>query len=176
MYGCLLMEGEDLRANPERDEADIEADISKEVAGMKRAKSELLFRPMKVDVQCGTLLICPTPSLNISNKVVIFFKTQHPIQPVSLVHRICSDAFESSSTKRSRWVKRLTPMTMMGKATEKGLQEVCVTVLQPFFHMEGTPSRKVGALPLLGSNHTGQRNRRRKRVGRSHRTICCLKC
>lgn len=170
------MEGEDLKANPESGEADIEADISKEVAGMKRPKSVLLFRPMKVDVQCGMLFMCPTPSLNISNKVVIFFKTQHPIQPVSLVHRICSDAFESSSTKRSRWVKRLTPMTMMGKATEKGLQEVCVTVLQPSFHIEGTPSRKVCALPLPGPIHTRQRNRCRKRVDRLHETICCLKC
>lgn len=166
MYGDILREGEGLEANAGSDEVDIEAEISKEVAGMKRPKSELLFRPLKVDVQCGMLFIRSTPSLNNSNKVVIFFKTQQPIQPVSLVHRICSDAFESSSTKRSRWVKRLTPMTMMGKATEKGLQEVCVKVLPPSFHIEGAPSRKVCALPLPDPIQIRQSNRYMTRLDR----------
>ncbi|KAI4135658.1 MAG: hypothetical protein LQ347_000468 [Umbilicaria vellea] len=158
MYGDILREGEGLEANAGSDEVDIEAEISKEVAGMKRPKSELLFRPLKVDVQCGMLFIRSTPSLNNSNKVVIFFKTQQPIQPVSLVHRICSDAFESSSTKRSRWVKRLTPMTMMGKATEKGLQEVCVKVLPPSFHIEGAPSRKFAIRTTIRNHSTLKRD------------------
>lgn len=74
---------------------------------------------------------------------MIFFKTQEPIEPVSFVHRICSDAIESPALKRSRWVQRLTPMTLMGKATEKGLDEVARAVLAPHFHAPGEASKKV---------------------------------
>lgn len=148
MYGDLLREGEELDQKPESDEIDIEAEISKEVEGIKRPKSAPFFQPVKVDVQCGMLFFHSPPLLDDSNKVVMFFKIREPVQPVSLVHRICLDAFESSSTKRSRWVKRLTPMMMMGKATDKGLQEVCVKVLRPSFHVEGAPSKKVCALSL----------------------------
>ena len=149
MYGGLLGEKDDLDKKTESDEVDIEAEISREVEGMKSLKSARVFQPVKVDVQCGMLFFHSTPSLDINNNLVMFFKTREPVQPVPLVHRICSDAFESPNTKRSRWVKRLTPMMMMGKATEKGLQEVCMKVLGPSFHVEGAQSRKVCALPLF---------------------------
>lgn len=74
---------------------------------------------------------------------VIFFQTQEPIEPVMFVHRICTDAIESSGLKRSRWVQRLTPMTLMGKATEKGLDEVARAVLGPHFHAQSQSPRKV---------------------------------
>lgn len=67
---------------------------------------------------------------------VIFFQTRAPIEPVSFVHRICADAVESSAVQRSRWVQRLTPMTLMGKATEKGLEDVARAVLAPHFHAQ----------------------------------------
>ncbi len=68
---------------------------------------------------------------------VLFFQTRAPVEPVSFVHRLCSDAAassEESRRNRSRWVLRLTPMTLMGKATEKGLEGVARTVLAPHFH------------------------------------------
>ena len=74
---------------------------------------------------------------------VIFFKTQAPVEPVSFVHRICSDAVQDPDRKRSRWTRRLTPMTTMGKATEKGLEEVSKAVLAPHFHAEGVAPKKV---------------------------------
>jgi len=74
---------------------------------------------------------------------VVFFKTKAPIEPVSFVHRICSDGVQDSDRKRSRWTRRLTPMTMMGKATEKGLEEVTKAVLAPHFHAEGVTPKKV---------------------------------
>jgi len=74
---------------------------------------------------------------------VIFFKTQEPIEPVSFVHRICSDAVQDPGRKRSRWTRRLTPMSMMSKATEKGLEEVTKAVLAPHFHVEGVAPKKV---------------------------------
>lgn len=36
-------------------ELDIEAAISQEVEGMKRARQEGLFRPVRIDIACGKL-------------------------------------------------------------------------------------------------------------------------
>lgn len=74
---------------------------------------------------------------------VLFFRTRAPIEPVSFVHKICSDALALVSTKRHRWVRRLTPMSRMGKATEKGLDAVAKAVLAPAFHDEGGSPKKV---------------------------------
>ena len=101
-------------------DADIETEIQKEVQGIKSkaTKREASFLPVKMDIQC-----------------VLFFKTRPPIEPVSFVHTICKDAAEGA-TQRARFVKRLTPMTMMGKATEDGLARVADAVLRPVFHAD----------------------------------------
>lgn len=82
---------------------------------------------------------------------VIFFKVLLPIEPVSFVHQICSDAASGTSRKQSRSVKRLTPMTLMGKATETGLGEVTRQVLAPHFHNPSTTSsaKKVRTFPCI---------------------------
>ena len=113
--------GEDSNENADADaDADIEAEIQKEVQGMKSKATnrEASFLPVKMDIQC-----------------VLFFKTRPPIEPVSFVHRICKDASEGA-TQRARFVKRLTPMTIMGKATEDGLARVADAVLGPVFHAD----------------------------------------
>lgn len=99
-------------------EADIEAEIEREVHGMKSKATtkEALFQSVKMDLQC-----------------VLFFKTRPPIEPVSFVHTICKAAAEGA-TQRARFVKRLSPMAMMGKATEDGLAKVADAVLAPVFH------------------------------------------
>lgn len=109
--------GEDSNEDAEA-EADIEAEIKKEVQGMKSKfmKKEALFQSVKMDIQC-----------------VLFFRTCPPIEPVSFVHAICKDAAEGA-TQRARFVKRLSPMVMMGKATEDGLAKVADAVLGPVFH------------------------------------------
>lgn len=80
---------------------------------------------------------------NVECGPVLFFRTRAPIEPVSFVHRICSDALESANTQKHRWVRRLTPMSRMGKATEKGLETVSKAVLGPAFHDEGSSPKKV---------------------------------
>ena len=117
-------------------EVDIEAEIASELQGMQKARSaragskhQLLFQAVRVDVQC-----------------VLFFKTRAPVEPVSFVNRICRDAARGEAVRRSRCVKRLTPMTRMGKASVAGLEEVARSVLGPAFHEEGTGSVKVCSL------------------------------
>jgi tRNA acetyltransferase TAN1 len=79
----------------------------------------------------------------IDMRTVVFFKVLPPIVPVSFVHRICKDAASSASRKQSRSVKRLTPMALMGKATEAGLGEVAQQVLAPHFHNPPILAKKV---------------------------------
>ena len=110
---------------------------------MKVAGKEALFQPVKIDMQCGTV---NSPLRNLDHILmpsVLFFKTQAPIEPPSFVQKICSDASYSAASKKTRFVQRLTPMTRMGKATEKGLKEVSHAVLAPWFHQEGSASKKV---------------------------------
>ncbi len=83
---------------------------------------------------------------------VLFFKTSPPIEPVSFVHRICHDARHAttSTTQRqqqqrqqTRFLKRLTPITLMGRAYEKDLDELARTVLGPHFHGSTEQGKKV---------------------------------
>ena len=100
---------------------DIESSIRKEVASMKKSQHPAhLFSPVHVDLHC-----------------VLFFKTRSPIDPVNFVHKICEEAVSIRGVKKSRYVNRLTPMTLMGKATEKGLEEVGKKVLGEHFQLAG---------------------------------------
>ena len=51
-------------------------------------------------------------------------------------------------------MQRLTPVTMMDKATEKGLDRVAKAVLAPHFHLENNPARKVRQDVLLQTHST----------------------
>ncbi|QSZ31987.1 hypothetical protein DSL72_001556 [Monilinia vaccinii-corymbosi] len=97
---------------------DIEASIRKEVAAHKDP-AEKLFSAVYLDIQC-----------------VLFFKTRSPIDPADLVHRICEDA-ASGRVRKLRFVNRLTPMSMIGKATEKDVEEVGQAVLGSHFRLAG---------------------------------------
>lgn len=112
---------------------DIEAEIANELNDMKKtriakpgSKHQPLFQAVRLDVQC-----------------VLFFKTRPPVEPVSFVESICRDANEGRGVRRSRWVKRLTPMSMMGKASWEGLEGVARDVLKDVFHTEGVKAKKV---------------------------------
>ena len=140
LYGETDTKNED--TDDDDAQEDIEIIIDKEIQGLKSktTKKEALFQTVKIDMQC-----------------VLFFKTRPPIEPVGFVHRICKDALEGS-TKRCRWVKRLTPMTMMGKATEDGLEKTAMTVLKPIFHSEGAPPKKFAIRPTRRNHNVMNRD------------------
>lgn len=92
---------------------------------MNENKDKLrLFSSVRIDIEC-----------------VLFFKVQPPIDPVDFVHRICVEIASKPETRLTRYVNRITPMTLIGKATEKGLAEVASTVLRDHFQLktEDTP-------------------------------------
>ena len=74
---------------------------------------------------------------------MVYFKVRPPADPITLVHKICSDARQHPESRRSRYVQRLTPMTMMGKASENGLDGVIKAVLAPHFYQKNSPALKV---------------------------------
>ena len=73
----------------------------------------------------------------------MFFSTIPPVEPVSLVKAICMDAVSNHTQKRTRFVKRLSPMTLIGRASLEGLEKTACEVLEPHFHRSPIDKRKV---------------------------------
>lgn len=135
--------------------ADIENEIAAEINDMKqdRGKGPQLFTPVWLDMPCGRFGL-ESPSLRRSicialnadmrtHPIVLFFKTQPPIEPVSFVQRICEDALANPHRKRTRFAKRLSPMTLIGRASVEGLDKVAREVLKHHFHQEPFQQQKV---------------------------------
>lgn len=80
--------------------------------------------------------------------LVLFFKTSPPVDPTEFVLSFCQNAASHPERKQAFAVRRITPVTLIAKATEKGLDELAETVLRPHFHGEGVKPKKVGC-PLL---------------------------
>ncbi|KAI1130170.1 hypothetical protein F5Y10DRAFT_236377 [Nemania abortiva] len=101
---------------------DVEAAIEKELAAMKPANKPkgAPFDLLKMSVDC-----------------VLFMRTRAPVDPVALVREICKDAATTKdpSQRRSRFINKLTPITLTGKATEKGLEDVARKVLSEHFRL-----------------------------------------
>ena len=75
------------------------------------------------------------------DRAVSFVRTSDAVDPVSLVHSICKDAQSRPDEKKSRFIKRMTPMTLMRKTMGGGLEHVCQTVLRPHFHAGGAAKK-----------------------------------
>jgi tRNA acetyltransferase TAN1 len=71
-----------------------------------------------------------------------------------MVHAICTDASDGSRKKSSRFIKRLVPMTLMGKATENGVKDVAQKVVAQHFH----GSENLGKKASTGTRNTRNEN------------------
>ncbi|TVY84765.1 tRNA acetyltransferase TAN1 [Lachnellula suecica] len=106
-------------ADDDDEDLDIEASIRKEAAAIENQKSKpQLFTPVHLDIEC-----------------VLFVKVRPPIDPVDFVHRIGIEVASKPGSARTKYINRLTPMTLMGKATEKGLEDVAKAVLGEYFKL-----------------------------------------
>ncbi|KAI0517709.1 hypothetical protein F5B22DRAFT_602004 [Xylaria bambusicola] len=101
---------------------DIEVAIEKEIATMESANKtkNSVFDLIRMNVDC-----------------VLFMRTRAPVDPLKLVREICKDAAVANDRKllRSRFINKLTPITLTGKATEKGLEDVAKKILSDHFRM-----------------------------------------
>ncbi|KAH8724661.1 hypothetical protein GQ44DRAFT_708562 [Phaeosphaeriaceae sp. PMI808] len=139
-YATKLYGHEQLKAVTENEassgeEDDIEAEINKELADIRKPATKSLFTSIKLDTQC-----------------LIFFKTQSPVEPVSFIEKLCQDVAAGESLQNCRYVKRLTPITKIDKATAKGLEAVAKEVLAPHFHGSNQRCKKFAIKPSIRNN------------------------
>jgi tRNA acetyltransferase TAN1 len=90
----------------------------------KGADPTTMFTPVRISLDC-----------------LLFCKTRAPIEPVLFVHRLCQDAKAAGAKgRRTRFINRLSPNQLIGKATESGLLELSRTVLVSTFDLTGKTS------------------------------------
>ncbi|KAF2258571.1 hypothetical protein CC78DRAFT_504431 [Lojkania enalia] len=131
LYGTTYADG----ADTDDDMADIEAEIKKEIHGIQKPVGGPLFTSVRLDTQC-----------------LLFFKTRPPVEPVSFVHSLCQEAANGVGRKRCPFVKRLTPITAIEKATKRGLDDVAQQVLAPYFHGPDQAGRKFAIRASIRNN------------------------
>ncbi|KAL9580951.1 MAG: hypothetical protein Q9212_004183 [Teloschistes hypoglaucus] len=146
-YGAISTTDSPTELNGENTSEDIEAEINEEIKGMQDSKQKALFVAVKLEIPC-----------------VLFFKTREPVEPVSFVQRICEEAMGKETRKTTRFVKRLTPTTRMGKASDKSLEEVAKAVLAPVFHTGDAVAQKFAIRTTIRNNHAMKRDDVIKRV------------
>ncbi|KAI1438160.1 hypothetical protein GGR50DRAFT_534270 [Xylaria sp. CBS 124048] len=104
---------------------DIDAAIERDLEALKQANKkpgeDAPFELLKVNVDC-----------------VLFMRTRAPVDPLLLVREICKGAAATAGDRgrwRARFVNKLTPVSLTGKATEKGLVELARKVLADHFEL-----------------------------------------
>jgi len=75
---------------------------------------------------------------------------------VELVHRLCTEAQDNPQTKRSRYIKRMTPVVSIRKTLSVELEPFIKEMLRPHFHSGGGP-KKVGHHPVKAKTSLGLR-------------------
>ncbi|PSR85480.1 hypothetical protein BD289DRAFT_259692 [Coniella lustricola] len=93
------------------DEGDIEAAIQKEIGALKdknkgSSNDNGVFNEVRINQEC-----------------LLFMRCKPPVEPVEFSRRICQDAATGSHSARARYLNRLTPVSVIAKASETGLEE-----------------------------------------------------
>ncbi|RPA82248.1 hypothetical protein BJ508DRAFT_93566 [Ascobolus immersus RN42] len=139
MYG-ISEDGDVEKDEDDDEEGDLEAMLDKgldQLANAKKSKQDRPFYSIKIDCQC-----------------LAFFAVKPPLVPTDIVAKICSDAAAPDSDLNFRFAQRLTPITLTGKATVDGLEELGKQVLPPIFHVEGaTPLKFAIQATIRNSNN-----------------------
>jgi tRNA acetyltransferase TAN1 len=121
-------------------EDDIEDQIKREMEGLKPKSTSSPFQAVQLDTPCLT-----------------FIRTDNSIDPVRLVHGLCAQAQSSPEQKRSRWIRRMTPITSIRKTLSADLEQFAMEILKPYFH-SGGPPKKYAIRPTIRSNEKFKRD------------------
>lgn len=107
----------------DEDDGDIESAIQKEVGHLKdkdTSKSDRVFTEVRINQEC-----------------LLFMKCKAPVEPVEFCRRICQGVLSPGhSGVRARYLNRLTPMSVIVKATESGLEEGARQALSGHFKLK----------------------------------------
>jgi len=110
---------------------DIEADILAELDSLRPSPSSSNVPAQKIslvtlDIPCVSFIRFPSSS-----------ETTTTPDPVDLVRKICNSASQRNYTgPRSRYVKRLTPVSLVRKVLPSGLESLCDEVLPAHFKVQ----------------------------------------
>lgn len=104
-----------------QDDKDIASSIEDEIKRMKKdktSKADYTFIPVRSGIEC-----------------VFFMKTRSPVEPVEFVNRICDDAEKCTdmTERKLRHINRLTPVVLIGKSLDSGIEKVAREVLKSTF-------------------------------------------
>lgn len=75
-----------------------------------------------------------------------FIRLDKSIDPMQLVHGICTDAQAHPEKKRGRYIQRMTPMTSIRKTLSVDLEAFAKEILKPHFHSGGSPKKVCSTL------------------------------
>lgn len=91
-------------------------------AAKKSRGAAAAFTPMRVALDC-----------------LLFVKTKAPVEPRAFIRSICDDAqlAKDRTQRKSRFINRFIPITLMGRASENGVEEIAKTVLSEHFQLAG---------------------------------------
>ncbi|GKZ73453.1 THUMP domain-containing protein 1 [Aspergillus niger] len=127
--------GDKLDSDEEDDDDDIEAQIRREVEGLKPSASKSRpFHAIRMDLPC-----------------LLFVRFDKSINPEEMVHQLCLDAAANPEKKRSRWIQRMTPAISVRKTLSVDLESFAREILKPHFH-SGGPPKKYAIRPVVRSN------------------------
>lgn len=121
MYG--IKPAGDVGNSDDDEEEDIESAIKKEIGALKetgKRSAGHVFTEIRIREEC-----------------LIFWRCKAPIEPVEFVRRICMDAAsnEGSNGLRTRYINRLTPVTLVAKANESSLETLARNILPSHFNL-----------------------------------------
>ncbi|KAH8692684.1 THUMP domain protein [Talaromyces proteolyticus] len=115
---------------------DIEAQIQKEVEGLKpKSPARRLFQAIRLDIPCLT-----------------FIRMDKSLDPVKMAHDLCTAARANPGQKKGRWVKRVIPLTQVRKILRYDLHEFATDILKPHFHA-GSGPKKYAIRPTIRNCH-----------------------
>ncbi|KAG5362950.1 tRNA acetyltransferase TAN1 [Yarrowia sp. B02] len=130
LYGTTVVENDE-EAEDIDDVDDIDKAMAAEVAAMKDTKKDLIT-PLPLGCEC-----------------MLFVRTRKPVVPVDFVKTICQSV-KDTGKKSTRFVQRLTPVTLTCSASKPELEKLCDIVLGPDFHQkEGQKPLKYAIRPTL---------------------------
>lgn len=95
-------------------------------------------------VRIGTLYLTSRSIRTFTKEkppLVTFIRTDKSIDPVRLVHGLCAQAQECPEQKKSRWIRRMTPITSIRKTLSTDLELFAKEILKPHFHSGGPPKK-----------------------------------
>ncbi|PCH42476.1 hypothetical protein WOLCODRAFT_102214 [Wolfiporia cocos MD-104 SS10] len=123
----------------EEDDGDIEKQIAKEVASMKRPRKEQRFANCQINTPCGakSVHVAVIECTQVLQPVV-FISCKPPVDPVQLVVKHVQNIAETGVT-HTRYTQRLTPVSGTCVANIPEIQSLCKRVITPFF--ESDPER-----------------------------------